>query len=80
MRGSYIRDLKVSTEGAVIGSGGRLFHWLMVRGRTTPSCKRSCKQVLLLFIFCVPQWTRLSKSTMDSVIQVPYAEDPDFFS
>ena len=32
-RGSYIRDLKVSTESAVIGSGGRLFHSLMVRGK-----------------------------------------------
>ena len=32
-RGSYIQDLKVSTEGAVTGSGGRLFHSLMVRGK-----------------------------------------------
>ena len=43
-RGSYIRDLNISTEGAVTACAGRLFHSLMVRGRRTPSCKRSCKQ------------------------------------
>ena len=31
--GSYIQDLKVSTEVAVTGSGRRLFHSLMVRGK-----------------------------------------------